>query len=447
MHSYSSGGTGRAIGRGVTAIVAALVLAACSTDKLTQVETPDQITPAQANSPTGAAALRSSALGNFSNWFAGDNAGNGIGLNIATGLLTDEMLSARGGTEPMDSRAVNDAVFPASSVWGLFGQANTQIIRAIKAVSQYAPDSPTKVTQIAELYMLQGFTYILAGEAYCNGVPVNTSVDDAKPQTTIVTNAQLFDMAIANFDTALATAAATDTKIINAALVGKARALVDNNDYAAAAALLAPVTNDFVYNALFSNTTIVNDVYDWMFATPNFGPSDKEGVNGLDYVSSGDPRIKVDATKTRPGQDGTPIWVQQMFITGNAPVALATGIEARLIEAEALLESGDAAGWLGKLNEARASGLGGTLAPLTDPGTDDARVDLLFRERAFWMYFTSHRIGDLRRLVRQYGRGSETVWPTGNYFKGGVYGPDQNLPPAQAEKNNPGYTGCADRNP
>ena len=97
MHSYSSGGTGRATGRGVTAILAALVLAACSTDKLTQVETPDQITPAQANSPTGAAALRSSALGNFSNWFAGDNAGNGIGLNIATGLLTDEMLSARGG--------------------------------------------------------------------------------------------------------------------------------------------------------------------------------------------------------------------------------------------------------------------------------------------------------------------------------------------------------------
>ena len=134
-----------------------------------------------------------------------------------------------------------------------------------------------------------------------------------------------------------------------------------------------------------------------------------------------------------------------MFITGNAPVPLATGIEARLIEAEALLKGGDATGWLGKLNDARASGLGGTLAPLADPGTDDARVNLLFRERAFWMYFTSHRIGDLRRLVRQYGRAQDTVWPSGNYFKGGVYGPDVNLPPAQAEKNNPGYTGCADR--
>ena len=443
MHAFSSGGIGRATGRGVTAILAAGVLAACSTDKLTQVETPDQITPEQANSPTGAAALRSAAIGNFSNWFAGDNAGNGIGLNIATGLLSDEMLSARGGTEHMDSRAVNEAVFPASSVWGLFGQANTQIIRAIRSVKQYATDGATKTSQVAELYMLQGFTYILAGEAYCNGVPVGFVEDEANPTTQIVTNAQLFDMAIANFDTALTTAAASDTKIRSAALVGKARALVDQKKYAEAAALVAPVTTDYVYNAVFSATTIVNDVYDWMFATPNFGPSDKEGGVGLDYVSSKDPRIKVDATKTRPGQDGTPIWVQQMFTKGDAPVPLATGIEARLIEAEALLAAGDATGWLGKLNAARATMTG--LAPLTDPGTTNARVDLLFRERAFWMYFTSHRVGDLRRLIRQYGRPQNTVFPSGNYFKGGVYGTDVNLPPAQAERNNPEYKGCADR--
>ena len=42
-------------------------------------------------------------------------------------------------------------------------------------------------------------------------------------------------------------------------------------------------------------------------------------------------------------------------------------------------------------------------------------------------------------------RAPNTVWPTGNYFKGGVYGPDMNLPPSQAERNNPDYTGCANR--
>ena len=444
MHRYGRDVAGsRRIARAVlpAAIAAIAFLSACSTDRLTEVDTPDQITPEQANSPSGAAALRTAALGNFANYFAGDNAGAGVGMNIATGLLGDEMLAARGGTEHLDSRAVNEAVFPATA-WSTFGQANTQIIRAIKALKQYAPDGATKVSQIAQLYMLQGFTYVIAGEAYCNGIPVGNA-DDVNPKTEILSNVQLFDKAIAYFDTALTSAAATDTKVRSAALVGKARALVDEKRYGDGAALLAPVTTDYIYNVEYSATTIVNDVYDWMFATPNFGPADKEGGNGLNYVSSGDPRIKVDATKTRPGQDGTPIWVTQMFTRGDSPVPLATGIEARLIEAEALLAANDVTGWLGKLNAARATLAG--LAPLTDPGSAAARVDLLFRERAFWMYFTAHRVGDLRRLVRQYDRAPNTVWPSGNYFKGGVYGSDLNLPPSQAERNNPDYKGCANR--
>src|SRR6476469_3237802 len=106
MNRYRSNVRGsKRISRAVLA-GAIVVFSACSTDKLTEVATPDQITPEQANSPTGAAALRTAALGNFANYFAGDNAGNGIGMNIATGLLSDEMISARGGTEHIDSRAV-----------------------------------------------------------------------------------------------------------------------------------------------------------------------------------------------------------------------------------------------------------------------------------------------------------------------------------------------------
>jgi hypothetical protein len=51
----------------------------------------------------------------------------------------------------------------------------------------------------------------------------------------------------------------------------------------------------------------------------------------------------------------------------------------------------------------------------------------------------------MRRLIRQYGRGAESVFPTGSYFKGGVYGTDVNLIPNSAERNNPAYTGCANR--
>jgi hypothetical protein len=55
------------------------------------------------------------------------------------------------------------------------------------------------------------------------------------------------------------------------------------------------------------------------------------------------------------------------------------------------------AGWLSKLAAARARF--NMVAP-TDPGTANARVDLMFRERAFSLFGTSHRVGDLRRLSR-----------------------------------------------
>jgi hypothetical protein len=84
---------------------------------------------------------------------------------------------------------------------------------------------------------------------------------------------------------------------------------------------------------------------------------------------------------------------------------------------------------------------------MADAGSPDARVNQLFRERAFWMYLTAHRLGDMRRLVRQYTRGRETVYPTGAYFKGGVYGTDAVMIPSQAEQNNPDYPGCTDKNP
>ncbi|MBA3405368.1 MAG: hypothetical protein H0U13_11905 [Gemmatimonadaceae bacterium] len=37
------------------------------------------------------------------------------------------------------------------------------------------------------------------------------------------------------------------------------------------------------------------------------------------------------------------------------------------------------------------------LPPLVDPGTADARINLLFREKAFWTFSRGQRLGDLHR--------------------------------------------------
>jgi hypothetical protein len=85
------------------------------------------------------------------------------------------------------------------------------------------------------------------------------------------------------------------------------------------------------------------------------------------------------------------------------------------------------------------------LPALTDPGTAAARVNLLFREKAFWTFARGQRLGDERRLVRQYGRASTDVFPEGVHFKAGNFGSDVNLPVVTDEENNPNFTGCLDR--
>jgi hypothetical protein len=144
------------------------------------------------------------------------------------------------------------------------------------------------------------------------------------------------------------------------------------------------------------------------------------------------------------GEDNTTeVWQFGQYQSSTAPMRLASGTEARLIEAEAALNAGDNATWLGILNTLRASVSG--LAPLTDPGTANGRVDLHFRERAFWLFLTGHRLGDLRRLVRQYGRNPETVFPTGPWREGQNFGNATNLALPGEETRNPNYTGCLDR--
>jgi len=85
---------------------------------------------------------------------------------------------------------------------------------------------------------------------------------------------------------------------------------------------------------------------------------------------------------------------------------------------------------------------------LTDPGAaNNAEVLLTMRERAFWLFATAHRLGDLRRLVRDYGLPANSVYPTGTYIFAsapqGTYGPDLVFPVPLEEGNNPNFNASA----
>ena len=53
----------------------------------------------------------------------------------------------------------------------------------------------------------------------------------------------------------------------------------------------------------------------------------------------------------------------------------------------------------------------------------------------------------MRRLMRQYGRTENQVYPIGPWFKGGTYGDAIQMPVPFDEQNNPNFVSCADRNP
>ncbi|HET9684853.1 MAG TPA: hypothetical protein VFP15_12170, partial [Gemmatimonadaceae bacterium] len=180
-------------------------------------------------------------------------------------------------------------------------------------------------------------------------------------------------------------------------------------------------------------------------------------TNAIPFKSAKDPRVPTSGTGK--AFDSTTPFTQQLIwaSTGTPPgstdpIAVLNGIDARLIESEVALSQNDPVTWLSILNTLRAgptqisTGLTVSgMAPLVDPVTPDARLSLQFREKAFWTFGRGERLGDMRRLVRQYQRPANTVFPVGAFFKGGTYGTDVNLPVPQAEQNNTKFTGCTDR--
>jgi hypothetical protein len=237
------------------------------------------------------------------------------------------------------------------------------------------------------------------------------------------------------------------------ARVGTGRAYLALGRYADAAAAVAPVPDQFQYAVSYAGASATGSgLPATNFANLSSGllwlasAADREGGNGLDYRSSGDPRTQ--STSVGTNQFGAELYHPDKYAPdGSSPIVLADWVEARLIEAEAALQAGDTPTWLGKLNYLRQTAISPALPDTTDPGTDAGRVDLLFRERAFWLYLTGHRQGDLRRLVREYGRDQGQVYPAGSYAGGmGAYGSDVTAPVPAAERQlNPKFTGCLDR--
>lgn len=447
---------GRRLMRGASAlaIAAAMPLAGCNLDKFLNLTDPDIINPSDLASPAGAEAERIGALSRLNQATSGAES-----MFLYGGLLGDEWRS--GDTfiqrNETDQRAVATNNANIETALRILNRARVSAFQAHEALKKYAPDAPP--AEIAEMYVVEAFAENMLAENFCNGIPLSYVLEGGVQNTgSPLSNAAVYALALAHYDTALtilgaAGGAADDSIIRRRAQVGRGRVLLNQAKYPEAAAAVAGVATSFTWQMQHTQTTRDNQIWSLNISGRRYTVAENEGPQNLNFQTANDPRVPTcrggtagcPSTNPTSFDASTPLWLQKIWPVREAPVTIASGVEARLIEAEAKIQAGDAT-YLVTLNTLRAGVTG--LVPLVDPVTPAARQDQLFRERAFWLFSTGHRLGDMRRLLRApYNRTQTSVFPNGIFFKGGNYGPDVNFPIVQAEENNPAFKGCTDRNP
>ena len=229
-------------------------------------------------------------------------------------------------------------------------------------------------------------------------------------------------------------------EIADLASVGKGRALLDLGLFAEAAAAVAVVPTEFQYVTEHADSPLrlQNAIYVLQRGLPLVGVGRRGRCRPALPHRGGPPGALRGRGGLGPGRHHAAVHPRK-YPDASASVVVADGIEARLIEAEAQLQIPDLAGMTATLNDLRdAEGLD----PLAEPGYPGGGRGPAVQRAGLLDFATGHRLGDMRRLIRQYGRTAATSSQSGTYIKGGSYGTDVNLPIPQEEQNNPNRSGA-----
>src|SRR5881397_470201 len=326
------------------ACLVALPALAC-TDTLLNVTDPDIVQGA--NSASAANGLLNGAVLRLAQAVSGTQGPDA--LFVFAGLVTDEW---RSGDTFVQRNNQDQRIWEPTNTFNADPYRRLNRVRiegkaAIKGLRQYLPDS---LSLVGRMFALTGYVETLIGENYCNGTPLSdldgTNIVYGQP----LSNDEVLSLAIENADSALAQAALAPPadsvqarRVTRLARVVKGRALVDRGQFPAAAAAVAGVPDTFRYQITHSVNANTNQIFALNNSARRYTMVDTEGVVGLNYISANDPRLPR-ATGTNAATDlifdsAFPLFVTRQGIwNSTAPVSIVTGVEARLIEAEALLQ-------------------------------------------------------------------------------------------------------------
>ena len=247
-------------------------------------------------------------------------------------------------------------------------------------------DAATSV-HLARAAMNSGFSMVLISEHFCQGtIRVGPALEPDAMLDSAITR---FERAI---DVAEDIAGADAARIVNASRVGMARAYLQQKDYANAAAAAAAVPDAFVHNAVMiddaSNADLANlvNVYDY---------GSRLLVVPTDYRALNDPRVPFLDTGLDAQATELDYFQQRKYTSRATNIRIASGLEARYIEAEALLMGTPSSTTeaLDLIAERRAVGGQGAFTGTTQAEILAELMDQ--RARDFWL--EAKHTGDWRR--------------------------------------------------
>lgn len=390
----------------VGALVLPLVFGGC--DKLLEVDAPSSIPAEILEEPGNAGLLVSSAVSDFECAFSEYIVAGGlVGNELADGQLAARMWS-------FDRRSFTDQ----GGVYATYTCSNSdpgvyQTLSTARFSADFATEALERIddSQAADRQALlatanayAGYSRLLLGEGMCS------AAIDAGPE---LFPQDLFGLAEQKFTAAIDnTSAPSDIK--NMALVGRARARLNQGNTSGAVSDAQQVPAGFAKYATFASGTFRSSNRVYSMNNRDERISVENDFWNLEWKGVADPRVPlVDEGRTAAADDLTPLFTQQKYPSLNAPIPIARYEEAQLIIAE--VSGGQTA--VDIINNLHtAAGL-----PPYDPATDGPIADQVILERQRELFLESHHLYDKIRLGLPFLPVSGTPYQESG-SKGGFYG-------------------------
>lgn len=379
-------GSGSIVRRAESAVLLGLALAGCTS--LIDVDAPSRVRADELAVPSNASLIVNSVGADLECALSHYIVATGLvgnELEIGTTLIVMKEYDKRDFNPVASSYTSQVCSGAVEGNVGLYKPVSTARFQADYAVNLLEGWTDAEVTGrqalIATAAAYGGYSLVLLGESMCS------AAIDVGPE---LTPTQLFTEAEGRFTKALAAATtANNADLRNWALVGRARARARKNDLTGASADATQVPIGFVKTATYSTESPRRENLVWVHGQRSRTYTVDPSYRGLTFNGVADTRVDV-TRGTGTASDGvTPLWVANKYGSASAPIPLATGVEARLIVAEAA--GGQTA--VGIINELHAR-VGLPQFASADPV---AIRNQLIEERKRELFLTGHHLGDVRQ--------------------------------------------------